>query len=318
MQLRKPETVETVAILGAGTIGASWAAHFLAHGIGVRVWDPAEGFEANVREVIARAWPSLRRLGAPAQPDEAKISFFADPAETVSACDFVQESGPENKEVKIALYERLDDALPEDVVLASSSSGLLISELQAGRVGAERYVIGHPFNPPHLIPLVEVVGGQASDPAAVDWALAFYNGCGKKAVRINREVPGHLANRLQVAMWREVVHLVETGVASVEDVDIAIAYGPGLRWALMGPNLILHLAGGEGGLRHFLVHLGPSIETWWADLGAPALDQAVRQKLIEGTAAEAKGRSIAELAAERDRLLVALLETLARERGAGG
>ncbi len=318
MQLRKPDAVENVAILGAGTIGASWAAHFLAHGIGVRVWDPAEGFEAKVREFIARAWPSLKRLGAPAQPDEAKISFFADPAEAVSACDFVQESGPENKEIKIALYERLDDALPEGVVLASSSSGLLISELQAGRVGAERYVIGHPFNPPHLIPLVEVVGGRVSDPAAVDWALAFYNGCGKKAVRINREVPGHLANRLQVALWREVVHLVESGVASVEDIDTAIAYGPGLRWALMGPNLILHLAGGEGGMRHFLDHLGPSIEAWWADLGTPALDEAVGRKLIEGTEAAAKGRSIAQLAEERDRLLVGLLEMLARERGAGG
>ncbi|MEE8172787.1 MAG: 3-hydroxyacyl-CoA dehydrogenase NAD-binding domain-containing protein, partial [Alphaproteobacteria bacterium] len=205
MNLVKPDAVERVAILGAGTIGASWAAHFLAHGMAVSIWDPAPGFEARCRAFIAAAWPALQKLGGSKALDESRMTFFDDPAEAVRECQFVQESGPENKEIKIALYDRLGEALPDDVVLASSSSGLLISELQAGLKAAARYVIGHPFNPPHLVPLVEVVGGQVTDSAAVDWALAFYNGCGKKAIRINREVPGHLANRLQAAMWREAV-----------------------------------------------------------------------------------------------------------------
>ncbi len=316
MNLVKPDAVERVAILGAGTIGASWAAHFLAHGLAVNIWDPAEGYEARCRAFIDAAWPALVRLGAPAEVDESRMAFIADPAAAVRDCQFVQESGPENTEVKIELYSRLDDALPDNVVMSSSSSGLLISELQAGRKGKERYVIGHPFNPPHLVPLVEVVGGADTDPAAVDWALDFYNGCGKKAIRINREVPGHLANRLQAAMWREAVHLVDTGVASVEDVDIAVSYGPGLRWALMGPNLILHLAGGDGGVRHAIEHFGPAMESWWKDLGrAPAISDAAAEKLIAGVEAEAAGRSLEDLVKERDGLLISLLEMLARERG---
>jgi carnitine 3-dehydrogenase len=316
MNLVKPDAVERVAILGAGTIGASWAAHFLAHGLAVNIWDPAAGFETRCRAFIDAAWPALKRLGAPDAPDESRMVFCGDPAEAVSDCHFVQESGPENTEVKIALYSRLDAALPENVVMSTSSSGLLISELQAGRKGAERYIVGHPFNPPHLVPLVEVVGGAETDPAAVDWALDFYNGCGKKAIRINREVPGHLANRLQAAMWREAVHLVETGVASVEDVDIAVSYGPGLRWALMGPNLILHLAGGDGGIRHAIDHFGPALESWWADLGRePSVSPAAAEKMIAGVEAEAAGRSLEDLTRERDALLISLLEMLARERG---
>ena len=316
MNLVKPDAVERVAILGAGTIGASWAAQFLAQGLAVNIWDPAPGFEARCRAFVDTAWPALTRLGALAEVDESRMAFFDDPAEAVRDCQFVQESGPEDKDIKIELYSRLDDALPDDVVMASSSSGLLISELQAGRKAAARYVIGHPFNPPHLVPLVEVVGGKETDAAAVDWTLAFYNGCGKKAIRINREVPGHLANRIQAAMWREAVHLVDSGVANVEDVDIAVSFGPGLRWALMGPNLILHLAGGDGGVRHAIEHFGPAMESWWKDLGsAPTISNAAAEKLIAGVEAEAAGRSIGDLVAERDHLLISLLEMLARERG---
>jgi carnitine 3-dehydrogenase len=316
MNLIKQEAVERVAILGAGTIGASWATHFLAHGLAVNIWDPAPGFEDRARAFINAAWPTLRRLGAPETVDESRMVFFNDPAEAVRDCHFVQENGPENTEVKIELYSRLDGALPDNVVMASSSSGLMISDLQIGRKGAERYVIGHPFNPPHLVPLVEVVGGAETNAAAVEWALDFYNGCGKKAIRINREVPGHLANRLQAAMLREAVHLVDTGVASVEDVDIAVSYGPGMRWALMGPNLILHLAGGDGGIRHAIEHFGPALESWWADLGqAPSISSETAEKLVEGVMAEAAGRSLEDLTQERDQLLVSLLEMLARERG---
>ena len=205
-----------------------------------------------------------------------------------------------------------------DAILATSTSGLILSDLVQGIVAAPRFVVGHPFNPPHLVPLVEVVGGTETAAAAVEWALAFYNGCGKKAIRINREVPGHLANRLQAAMWREAVHLVDSGVASVEDVDIAVSYGPGLRWALMGPNLILHLAGGDGGVRHAIEHFGPALESWWADLGRePKISDAAAEKLIAGVTAEAAGRSLEDLTRERDHLLISLLEMLARERGKG-
>lgn len=315
MNLISHDAVKRVAILGSGTIGASWAAHFLAHGFAVNIWDPAPGFEIRSRRFISEAWPALHSLGAPNRVDESLIEFCADPSEAVRDSQFVQESGPENKDVKTNLYNCIDDSLPEGVVLASSSSGLSISELQTGLKGAPRYVIGHPFNPPHLVPLVEVVGGTDTISATVDWAMAFYNGCGKKAIRINREVPGHLVNRLQAAMWREAVHLVDSDVASVEDVDNAITYGPGLRWALMGPILIRHLAGGDGGLRQIIRHLGPSVESWWADLSnIPSITKEAEQKLIAGVEAEASGRSIEELARERDQLLVSLLKMLKRER----
>ena len=318
MNLVKPDEVERVAILGAGTIGASWAAHFLAHGLAVNIWDPGEDGEVRCRAFIDAVWPALVRLGAPATLGADSIMFFDDPEEAVCNCHFVQESGPENTEIKIELYSRLDDALPGNVVMASSSSGLLISELQAGRRGQERYIIGHPFNPPHLVPLVEVVGGEATKPAVLDWALEFYNGHGKKAIRINREVPGHLANRLQAAMWREAWHLVETDVASVEDVDIAVSYGPGLRWALMGPILIHHLAGGKGGARHAFAHFGPLLEDLWADLGsAPRISNETVEKVIVGLEAESAGRTTEDLVQERDALLISLIELLTRERAGG-
>ena len=315
MKLLDPKSVERIAILGAGTIGASWAAQFLSSGFSINIWDPAPGFENRCLSFIKNAWPMVQKLGVGKDLNTDKINFFDDPVDAISNCHFIQESGPEDKATKISLFSKLDENMPDDIILASSSSGLLISELQTGFGGGARYVIGHPFNPPHLIPLVEVVGGKKTDPAAVDWAINFYNGCGKRAIRINKEVPGHLANRLQAAMWREAAHLVAQDVASVEDVDAAICYGPGLRWALMGPNLILHLAGGRGGIRHSIEHLGPALETWWADLGsAPSLSTEACEKLINGVEQEADGRSINQLAEERDKMLVSLLEMLSRER----
>ena len=227
---------------------------------------------------------------------------------------FVQESAPEDKVLKLALYESFDAALPEDVVLASSTSGLLLSELQAGRSGRARYVLGHPFNPPHLIPLVEVLGGGETAPEAVDWTLAFYNAHGKTAIRLKKEVPGHLVNRLQAAIWREAIDAVVSGVASVEDVDKAIAYGPGLRWALMGPHQIFHLAGGPGGMRNFLEHFGPNIENWWRDMRDVTLTPEVKATLIAGVDDESAGRSVEMLAAERDERLLDLLDMLKRAR----
>ena len=309
----EPSQVERVAVLGAGTIGASWTAQFLARGLSVAVYDPAPGYQTRVRAFVDAAWPSLQRLGLAAGADPTRISFHDDPAAAVEGAALVQENGPENLETKRALFARIESALAPETVVASSTSGIMPSELQAGRRGPERYVVGHPFNPPHLIPLVEVVGGRATDPAVVDWTVAFYAALGKRPIRIKRELPGHVANRMQVALYREAIHLVLEDVASIEDVDAAIAYGPGLRWALMGPHMAHHLAGGRGGLRHLLEHIGPGIERWWNDLGRPDLTPDAIERLVEAFG-EAEKRPIAELEAERDALLLALLETLQSTR----
>jgi 3-hydroxyacyl-CoA dehydrogenase len=314
MNFPDPEAVERIGIIGAGTIGASWAAHFLARGMHVQVWDPGPDSEARIRGFVANAWPALERLGLAAGADPARLDYCDDLEGALAGVQFVQESAPEDKALKLALYARFDAALGDDVVLASSTSGLLLSELQAGRAARARFVLGHPFNPPHLIPLVEVLGGAETAPAAVDWAMAFYAANGKIAIRLNKEVPGHLVNRLQAAIWREAIDAVVSGVASVEDVDKAIAYGPGLRWALMGPHQIFHLAGGPGGMRNFLEHLGPNIETWWRDMREVSLTPEVKTALIDGVDAESAGRSVAALAAERDARLLDLLEMLQRNR----
>ena len=294
--------IRRVAVIGAGTIGASWAAYFLARGLEVRASDPAPEAETTLRRFVDDAWPVLARLAPiPAAAPHQALTFCADPETAAAGVDFVQENAPEREPVKRALLARLDAVVPPEVVIASSSSGLLITRLQADCAHPERCLIGHPFNPPHLIPLVEVVGGERTAPAAIERALAFYAAIGKRPNHIRREFAGHVANRLQAALWREAVHLVAAGV------DAAISEGPGLRWALMGPHLTFHLAGGTGGMAHFLEQLGPPLESWWDNLGSPRLTPEIGQALATGVRAEAGGRDIAALAAERDRFLVDLL-----------
>ncbi|MGI9335336.1 MAG: 3-hydroxyacyl-CoA dehydrogenase NAD-binding domain-containing protein [Gammaproteobacteria bacterium] len=316
LNLPAPTAVERVAIVGAGTIGASWAAHFLAQGLDVRAFDPAPGGEADIRAYVDRAWPALERLGLAPGADRARLSWSDSVSAALEDAQFVQESAPERMLVKRELYELFDTALPPGAVMSTSTSGLLLSELQSGRKGAERYVLGHPFNPPHLIPLVEVLGGRDTAPEVVDWTLSFYNHYGKRAIRLNKEVPGHLANRMQAALWREAVDAVASGLASVEDVDAAIAYGPGLRWALMGPHQIFALAGGSRGMQGFLEHFGPPMQSWWDAMHDAELTEEVQGQLIRGVEEQARGRDLETIAAERDRLLIDLLETLKRGRGA--
>src|SRR4051794_41030811 len=300
--------IERVAVIGTGTIGMGWAALFLANGLAVGASDPAPGAETRLRRFISDSWPVLARLRpiAPAPPQDL-LTFHPEPEAAAEGADFVQENAPERESVKQALLARIDAVLPEETVIASSSSGLLISRLQSSCRHPERVVLGHPFNPPHLIPLVEVVGGSLTAPETVERAMQFYAAIGKRPIHIRREVPGHVANRLQAALWREAVHLVATGVASVADVDAAISEGPGLRWALMGPHLTFHLGGGAGGMAHFLDQFGPPMESWWTDLGSPSLTPTVRQELTQGVAAETGDRDIAALEAERDRFLIDLL-----------
>jgi 3-hydroxyacyl-CoA dehydrogenase len=305
-------SVRRVSVIGAGTIGASWAAYFLSRGLHVTAWDPRPDAEAFVRRFISDAWPALSRLGLAAGADPERVRFAKDPAAAVAGAEFVQESGPEREDLKIELFRALDGAVAPEIVIASSSSGLLMSRIQEGCRYPGRCVIGHPFNPPHLIPLVEVVGGHKTAADAVARAIAFYAQVGKEPIHVRKEVKGHIANRLQAALWREAVHLLAEDVASVADIDKAIAFGPGLRWAFMGPNTTFHLAGGEGGMAHFLAHLGTPMESWWADLGAPRLSAEIRKRIVDGVGEAVGGRSIPELAAERDRRLLAILAALAR------
>ena len=298
-----------VSVIGAGTIGASWAAYFLASGFEVGAYDPLPNGEAFARSFIDNAWPTLEKLNA-VQPgaDRKRFAFFKEPAAAVKGAEFVQESGPEREDLKIELFATLDASLPPETVIATSSSGLLISRVSAKCRHPQRCVIGHPFNPPHLIPLVEVVGGAKTSPEAITKAMNFYRDIGKYPIHIRKEVRGHVANRLQAALWREAVHLVADGVVSVADADAAIAYGPGLRWALMGPHLTFHMAGGEGGMTHFMSHIGPAIQGWMDDLGQTRLTPEVQKAIINGVTEEAAGRSMADLQRWRDRKLIEILK----------
>ncbi len=315
MNLPEPSSVHRVGVIGAGTIGASWAAYFLARGMEVQAWDPAPDAQAALRAFVAEAWPTLDGLDVVADgasPD--RLTFHASPAAAVDGVEFVQESAPEKLDVKRTLYAEIDTVLPGDVVMASSTSGLIMSKLQSGFTNAARFVVGHPFNPPHLIPLVEVVGGADTAASVVDWSIDFYNAHGKKAIRLNHEAPGHLVNRLQVALWREAMDAVLTGLASVEDVDAAIKYGPGLRLSVMGPFELCHLAGGPKGYSNFLDHFGDALQHWMDNMRRVELTPEVRDKL-KMLVAEALGeREFASIAKERDTLLLPVLRTLARTR----
>ncbi len=306
-------SIRRVAIVGAGTIGASWAALFLAHGLSVVVSDPAPDAEAQTRARVQAAWPVLKELGRVAEGASFDaLVFEPDLARALVDADFVQENAPEREDFKIDLFARMDALLPAHVIVASSSSGLIMSRLQARCQHPERFVIGHPFNPPHLIPLVEVVGGDKTSSEVIDQSIAFYKAIGKYPIRLNKEVPGHIANRLQAAVWREAIHLAAENVASVADIDAAVSQGPGLRWALFGPHMTFNLGGGAGGLANFMDHLLGPVQTWWDDLGAPEMTEELQRKLIEGVAAEAGQRSIADIVHARDAQLTALIKVLHR------
>jgi len=303
-----------VAVVGTGTIGASWTALFLAHGLDVIACDPAPGAEGRLRRQVEAAWPVVTRLvgpragGAPASP--AALRFRARLADAVGEAQWVQENGPEEERLKATLFADIDRLAPPDAVIASSSSGLILRTIQVHCQRPGRCVIGHPFNPPHLIPLVEVVGSAQTSADTIDTAMAFYRALGKYPIHLKREVPGHVANRLQAALWREAVHLVDSGVASVADVDAALTQGPGLRWAVFGAHMTFHLGGGEGGLRHFMAHLRGPMQSWWDDLGQPTLTPELQQRLVDGVLAEAGGRDLATLSRQRDEALMALMAAL--------
>jgi carnitine 3-dehydrogenase len=301
--------IRRVAIIGTGVIGASWTALFLAKGLDVIATDVAPDAEASLRNFVKAAWPALQRLGLAQGAAQSRLTFTADLPGAVRAADFVQENGPERIDFKKKLYRQLDELLPADVIIASSSSGLTMSEIQSDcRLHPERCVIGHPFNPPHLVPLVEIVGGAKTSEATIERAKEFYTVLGKKAVHVRKEVPGHVANRLQAALAREVYYLVDEGVVSAADVDTALCWGPGLRWGIMGNMMLNHLGGGQGGIEHFFEQFTVPMTAWWKVLGQPILTPEVQKKLIDSARAEVGSRPIAELEAQRDEILLGLLE----------
>jgi carnitine 3-dehydrogenase len=316
-QAYRSENIGTVAVIGAGLIGGAWAAFFMSRGLRVRVHDPDAGSEARLRGVIDAALADLGRLGPVAPIPDGAFTFSAKLAEALAGCDYVQENAPEKLALKQALLREITDATPDDVVIGSSTSSFQPSALQGDNPAAARIVVAHPFNPPHLLPLVEIVAGPKSSPEAQDAAWRFFARLGKAPIRINREAAGHVANRMTAALYREAVHIVAEGIASVEDVDRAIRFGPGPRWAIDGPHMLYHLGGGPGGIAHYLKHLGPAQEARWATLGNPVLDEATCTKIIDGVMAEAAGRSLEALGARRDRLLIALLRTLDADRASG-
>jgi len=299
--------IRRIAIVGTGVIGASWAALFLAHGLEVIATDPAPNAEENLREYIDNAWPALEQLGLSSGASKERLSFTTKLSDALEGVDLVQENGPERPDFKIKLFADMDALTPESTILASSSSGIPIGISQSSCKHPERCVIGHPFNPPHLIPLVEVVGSEKTSSATIERAMAFYASIGKRPIHVRKEVVGHVANRLQAALYREVVNLIAQDVLSVSDADAAVSWGPGLRWGVMGPNLLFHLAGGEGGIHHFMEHLAGPMTTWWKDLGNPEFTPDLKEKIVQGVLAEAGDQSIDELAGERDRLLLGLL-----------
>ena len=302
--------VRQVAVIGTGVIGAGWAARCLARGLDVVAWDPAPEAEAKLRRTVGRAWPALAKLGLYADADRRRLVFAASLEAACEGADFVQESAPEREDLKRGLLARLDAAAAPETVIASSSSGLLPTLIQADCRHPERVVIGHPFNPVYLLPLVEVLGGELTAPEAIARATAFYTEIGMHPLLVRTEIAGYLSDRLQEALWRECLHLVNDGVATTGELDQAICYGPGLRWAFMGTNMAFHLAGGEAGMRAMLAHFGPALKLPWTKLRAPELSDTLIERMVEGTADQAAGRSIEELERLRDDCLIAVMQAL--------
>ncbi len=303
----EPDAVETVAVIGTGVIGGGWAAHFLRMGYDVVAWDPGPDAAQRLAVLLETAWPSLERLGlrAGASPDRLRFTETLEGA--LADADFVQESSPEVLPAKVALLAAIDNGAAPDIVVGSSTSGFAMTEMALQCSTPGRFVIGHPFNPPYLIPLVEVAGGAATESATVTWAEEFYALAGKVCLTMDDEVPGFVGNRLQEALWREALHMIDSGQATVQQIEDSIVHGPGLRWALMGPILTFHLAGGPGGMAHMLDHFGPALLEPWTRLEAPVLTPELRNRVVEGAMKAAEGRTVIELAQRRDAFLVDLL-----------
>src|SRR5712672_3245630 len=314
MSYNKP--IRRIAIVGTGVIGASWAAEYLARGFEVIATDPGPNAEANLRQYLDRAWKDLTSIGLARGASRDRLTFTTSMKDALSKADFVQENGPGRPDFKIKLFADMDDATPADSIIASSSSGITPSVMQSACKRPERILVGHPFNPPHVIPLVEVVGGTKTSPEAIQRAIAFYASIGKKPIHLHKELPGHVGNRLQAALYKEIMYLIQQGVLSVSDADDAVRYGSRLRWGVMGPSLQWHLGGGPGGIKHFMEHLMPGLEVIIKSLGTPEITDELKQTIVDGVNQIAGSRSVDQLAQTENEELLALIKLRARNGSA--
>jgi carnitine 3-dehydrogenase len=306
------EQFRRIGVVGTGVIGASWAAYYLSRGLDVVATDPAPDAEANLRKYVDGAWPALARAGLAAGASRDRLAFTASMGQALAEADLVQENAPERPEFKVKLFAEMDRAAPPHAILASSSSGITMDVMQSGCQHPERCVIGHPFNPPHIVPLVELVGGAKTSEAVIERAMSFYSSIGKRPIRLHKAIPGHAANRLQAALYKEILSLVQQGVLDVADADIAVSYGPGLRWGVMGQSLQWHLGGGAGGIHHFMEHLMPGLEGLMKGLHMPDITPALKQTVIDGVLKEARGQSVEQLADEENDVMLGLLALRAK------
>jgi 3-hydroxyacyl-CoA dehydrogenase len=308
----KDGEIRNIAIVGTGVIGASWAAYYLSKGFSVIATDPAPNAEAGLRKYIDEAWKTLSKNGLSTSASRDRLTFEPSMVQALSKADFVQENAPERPDFKAKLFAEMDDATPPGSILASSSSGITMDVIQSKCKRPERCVIGHPFNPPHVIPLVEVVGGAKTSPQTIEKAMAFYSSIGKKPIRLFKALPGHVANRLQAAIYKEILYLIQQGVLSVADADIAVSYGPGPRWGVMGPSLQWHLGGGPGGSHHFMKpHMGP-FEGMMKARGTPNITPDLKQTVANEVMRIAGNRTVEQLAAEENEVLTELLSSRAK------
>jgi len=305
-----PNAIKRIAIIGAGVIGGGWAAHFLRYGMQVTVWDPAPDAAAKLRVRLTAIWPKLERLGLHPAASLDNLHFYSDLASAVAGAEFIQESTPERLSIKIETLKNIDAACPPETIIASSTSGYLMTEITVGVRYPERCIVAHPFNPPYIIPAVEVVAGEQTSPEAHQWAVDFYQAMGKQPLKLTKEIPGFVADRIMEAVWREILHMLDKDMATVAEIEAAIRYGPGLRWALMGPLTVLHMGGGEGGMAHLIHQFGPSLKAPWTFLDAPELTDELANKVIDGCNRLTNGQTIRQLEEERDDLLIRLIDIL--------
>ncbi|MEA3237150.1 L-carnitine dehydrogenase [Pseudomonas mosselii] len=310
--------IKTFAALGSGVIGSGWVARVLAHGLDVIAWDPAPGAEAALRKRIANAWPALQKQGLAPGASQDRLTFVATIEECVRDADFIQESAPERLDLKLDLHAKISAAAKANAIIGSSTSGLLPSEFYESATHPERCVVGHPFNPVYLLPLVEIVGGRNTSPDAIEAAKTIYTALGMRPLHVRKEVPGFIADRLLEALWREALHLVNDGVASTGEIDDAIRFGAGLRWSFMGTFLTYTLAGGDAGMRHFMAQFGPALKLPWTYLPAPELTDKLIDDVVEGTSEQLGEHSIGALERYRDDTLLAVLEAVKTSKAKHG
>jgi carnitine 3-dehydrogenase len=311
LNLIPPGDVSEVTVVGGGVIGSGWVLHYLRMGHHVRAFDPIPAARDRTRALVEDTWELMVELGLRPGASLDRLDIVDDLAEALRGAQVVQEAVPEVVTMKQQLFTTMDELTPDNAVLLTSTSGISMTTIQSGCRRPERTVVGHPFNPPYLVPLVEVLGGDQTAPEAVAWAAEFYRLNDKDPIVLEREVPAFIASRLQEAMWREALHMIAAGEATVEQIDVSVRQGPGLRWAITGPVMNFHLAGGPGGISHVLDHFGPTLKEPWTRLDAPELTDELRQRVIDGCERESGGRPVLDLVAERDRTLVAILNARA-------